>query len=332
MNTKEAQVMCTALYFATKDHYFGRNLDLDFSYNETVTITPRNFVLKMRCQDDLVNHYAIIGMATVMNDCPLYYDGTNEKGLSVAGLNFEGNAHYFDVTEGKDNVTSFEFLPYILGTCATVAEAKEKLKNINIVNIAFSKEMQPATLHWMISDKDESIVVESMEDGLHVYHNPVGVMTNNPPFNYMLFALNDYVSLSPSQPKNTFGTDLNLYSRGMGGLGLPGDLSSKSRFIKCTYTKLQSMCGDSEVESVNQFFKILGSVEQQKGLCEVKPGAYEYTIYSSCCNTDTGIYYYTTYNNSRVHGIDMHDYDLDSESIKSYPLIKEEPFVIDSRK
>ena len=248
-----------------------------------------------------------------------------------AGLNFEDNAHYFDEKVGKENITSFEFIPNILGTYATVNEAKEKLSNMNIVNIAFSKEMQPATLHWMISDKDESIVVESMKDGLHGYHNPVGVMTNNPPFNNMLFSLNDYASLSPKQPTNTFGTDLNLYSRGMCGLGLPGDLSSKSRFIKCTYTKLNSMCGDSEQESVNQFFKILGSVKQQKSLCEVKPGAYEYTIYSSCTNVDTGVYYYSTYNNSRIHGVDMHDYDLDSSAIKSYPLVKDEPFVIDSK-
>lgn len=323
--------MCTALYFSTKDHYFGRNLDLDFSYSETVTVTPRNYVFPMRAGQDISSHYAMIGMATVMNGYPLYYDAVNEKGLAIAGLNFEGNAHYFDKTEGKDNVTSFEFIPYLLGTCEDVKEVKEKLANMNIISIAFSEEMPPASLHWMISDKAESIVVESMQDGLHVYGNPVGVMTNNPPFNYMLFALNDYASLSPKQPANTFGTDLDLYSRGMGGLGLPGDLSSKSRFIKCTYTKLHSLCGDSETESVNQFFKILGSVEQQKGLCEVKPGAFEYTIYSSCCNMDKGIYYYTTYNNSRIHGIDMHDCDLDSAGVRNYPLVKEEPFIIDSR-
>ncbi|MDD5921761.1 MAG: choloylglycine hydrolase, partial [Eubacteriales bacterium] len=280
---------------------------------------------------DISSHYAMIGMATVMNGYPLYYDAVNEKGLAIAGLNFEGNAHYFEKTEGKNNVASFEFIPYLLGTCEDVKEVKEKLANMNIVNIAFSEEMPPASLHWMISDKAESIVVESMQDGLHVYGNPVGVMTNNPPFNYMIFALNDYASLSPKQPANTFGTDLDLYSRGMGGLGLPGDLSSKSRFIKCTYTKLHSLCGDSETESVNQFFKILGSVEQQKGLCEVKPGAFEYTIYSSCCNMDKGIYYYTTYNNSRIHGIDMHDCDLDSAVVRNYPLVKEEPFIIDSR-
>lgn len=324
--------MCTVVSFATKDHYFGRNLDLDFSYNESVTVTPRNFVFPMRVREDLTTHYALIGMATVLGGFPLYYDATNEKGLSMAGLNFPGNCHFFDLQEGKDNVTSFEFIPYILSTCETVAQAREKLENISIYNEPFSKEMPNATLHWMISDKNESIVVESMKDGLHVYDNPVGVMTNNPPFNYMMFALNDYASLSPKQPENTFGTPLELYSRGMGGLGLPGDLSSKSRFIKCVYTKLNSLCGDSENESVNQFFKILGSVEQQKGLCEVKPGAYEYTIYSSCCNVEKGIYYYTTYNNSRIHGIDLHDHDLDGKELTSYPLVTEEPFAIDSRK
>ena len=129
--------MCTALYFETKDHYFGRNLDLDFSYNEMVTITPRNYVLKMRCHDDFDSHYAMIGMATVMNDYPLYYDGTNEKGLSVAGLNFEGNAHYFDEEAGKENITSFEFIPYILGTCVSVKEAKRKVKQYEYCQYCF---------------------------------------------------------------------------------------------------------------------------------------------------------------------------------------------------
>jgi choloylglycine hydrolase len=180
----------------------------------------------------------------------------------------------------------------------------------------------------MIADKEEAIVVESMKDGLHIYDNPVGVMTNNPPFNIMNFALNDYASLSPKQPENTFGTSLHLYSRGMGGLGLPGDLSSKSRFIKVAYTKLNSKSKEDENSAVHQFFKILGSVEQQYGLCEVTPGAYEYTIYSSCVNIEEGIYYYTTYNNSHIHGVNMHHTDLDASTLTIHKLIKDEPLDI----
>ena len=314
--------MCTAITYHTADHYFGRNLDLDFSYNETVAVTPRNYVFPMRKVDDLSSHYAIIGMATVAGNYPLYYDAVNEKGLAMAGLNFEGNAYYFDDQEGKKNITSFELIPYILGTCQDLAEAKKELSEISISNEAFSKDFPLSTLHWMIADKTGAIVVESMKDGLHVYDNPVGVMTNNPPFPIMKFALNDYFALSAHHKEHTFGpgVELDEYSRGMGGLGLLGDLSSKSRFIRCVFTKFNSQGESDEVSSVNQFLKILYSVEQVKGLCEVTPGKYEYTIYSSCMNQEKGIYYYTTYENSDIHAIDMHKTDLDSSELSVYPL------------
>ena len=324
--------MCTAITFATNDHYFGRNLDLDFSYNETVTITPRNYVFPMQKVPDLNSHYAIIGMATVVGDYPLYYDAVNEKGLGMAGLNFPGNAHYFPDQEGKDNIASFEFIPYILGTCKSVAEAKEALKKISISAEDFSKDFPTSTLHWIIADKDSSIVVESMEDGLHVYDNPVGVMTNNPPFPIMKFALNDYYALSAHRLDHKFadGVELTEYSRGMSSLGLPGDLSSKSRFVRCVFTKYNSLCDKDEASSVNQFFKILGSVEQVKGLCEVTPGEYEYTIYSSCMNQEKGIYYYTTYGNPEVHAVDMHKTDLDGKELTSYKLQKGLQFHFDN--
>ena len=95
-----------------------------------------------------------------------------------------------------------------------------------------------------------------------------------------------------------------------------------SRFVKATFTKLNSLSGDSESESISQFFHILGSVEQQKGLCDVGDGKYEYTIYSSCCNVDKGIYYYRTYEDSQITAIDMNKEDLDSQELISYPIMK----------
>lgn len=314
--------MCTAATYKTKDHYFGRNLDYEYSYNETVTVTPRNYPFKFRRAGEMPSHYAMIGMAFVQNGYPLYYDATNEKGLSMAGLNFPGNADYKPEAPGKDNITPFEFIPWILGRCENVSEAREKLASLNLLNENFSEQLPLSPLHWMISDRDESIVVESVRDGLKIYDNPVGVMTNNPTFDYHLTNLSNYMSLSRSDPENRFSKDVELktYSRGMGGLGLPGDLSSASRFVKAAFTRLNSLSGESESESVSQFFHILGSVAQQKGCCQVEHG-FEYTIYSSCCNTDKGIYYYTTYENSRISGVDMHREDLDGEKLISYPLI-----------
>ena len=316
--------MCTAITYNTKDHYFGRNLDLEYSYHETVTITPRNYPFKFRKVKEINNHYAMIGMAYVAGDYPLYYDAINEKGLGMAGLNFPTNAVYHEEATDKDNIAPFEFIPWILSQCATVEEAKNLLAKINIAQINFSDELPASPLHWIIADKEKSITVESVKDGLKVYDNPVGVLTNNPTFDIHMFNLNNYMSLSIEPPKNNFSEKLkfDIYSRGMGALGLPGDLSSLSRFVKASFTKMNSLSGDTESESISQFFHILTSVEQQRGCVHMGEDKYEITIYSSCCNMDKGIYYYTTYENSQISGIDMHKENLDDTKLVSYDLIK----------
>lgn len=317
--------MCTAVTYKTKDHYFGRNLDYEFAYQQTVTVTPRRYPFLFRKMPDLTEHYAMIGMAFVQENYPLYYDATNEKGLSMAGLNFPENADYKSFAHDKDNVAPFELIPYILGKCATVSEAKELLSHISVYAENFSEQLPLSPLHWMISDSKESIVIESVREGLKVYDNPIGVMTNNPPFDFHLTNLANYMSLSRSDPQNLIAPDLSLkpYSRGMGAIGLPGDLSSASRFIKAAFTRLNSVSGESEEESVSQFFHILASVAQQKGCCQVEHG-FEYTIYSSCCNTDKGIYYYTTYENSRITAVDMYREELEGSSLSSYPLLEKQ--------
>ena len=124
--------MCTAATYKTKDFYFGRTLDYEFSYGDEVTITPRNYQFDFHNGYVIKNHYAIIGMAYVSGDYPLYYDAVNEKGLGMAGLNFVGNAYYFSEEKDKDNIAQFEFIPWLLSQCATVKEAKKLLEKINI--------------------------------------------------------------------------------------------------------------------------------------------------------------------------------------------------------
>ncbi len=315
--------MCTAATYKTKDFYFGRTLDYEFSYGEEIVISPRNFPVSFRHMGEMKHHYALIGMAHLAGGTPLFYDAINEKGLGMAGLNFVGNADYKEFTPGKDNVAPYEFIPWILGQCASVKEARLLLDKISLVNTPFSDQLPLAQLHWMIADKEEAITVESVKEGLKVYDNPAGVMTNNPPFDQQMHNLSNFMNLSPKSPENRFSSKLPLscYSRGMGALGLPGDLSSQSRFVRVAFVKMNSVSGDSEWESVSQFFHILGSVDQQKGCCDVGDEKYEYTIYTSCCNASKGIYYYTTYDNHQINGVDMHRENLDGESLFRYPLI-----------
>lgn len=318
--------MCTAVTYQTKDFYFGRNLDYEFSYGEKVCITPRRFVFHFQNGTVLKEHYAMIGMAHIEADTPLYYEATNEKGLSIAGLNFVGNAVYRDPDETKENVATFELIPWILGQCASVQETRKLLERLNLTNQDFSDQLPAAQLHWIIADASEAITLESVQEGLKVYDNPVGVLANNPPFTEQLFQLNRYMYLSVKEPQNYFGAELpaRIYSRGMGALGLPGDLSSASRFVRAAFTKMHAVSGSSEEESVSQFFHILGSVEQQRGCCEVREGEYEITIYTSCCNAAKGIYYYTTYENHQITAVDMYREDLESSRLISYPLMQKE--------
>lgn len=319
--------MCTAATYQTKNSYFGRNFDYDFSYGEEVVIIPRNFPFKFREAGTLNSHYAIIGIAYVVDSDPLLYDAANEKGLCMAGLNFPGNAVYNEHVDGKDNIAQFEFLSWILGQCSNITEAKTLLAKINLRNTSYSDQLPTADLHWTLSDPTGAcIVVESVADGLKIYDNPLGVLTNNPPFNEQFFNLNNYMQLSPAAPVNNLAPDLPLqpYSRGMGAIGLPGDLSSSSRFVKACFTKLHSLSADDEMSSVSQFFHILHSVDQQNGCCDLGEGKYEHTIYSSCYNLHEGILYYTTYNNHQISAIKMHNANLDATDLIRLPIIETE--------
>ncbi|MDE6408246.1 MAG: choloylglycine hydrolase [Anaeroplasmataceae bacterium] len=308
--------MCTAVGYKTKDFYFGRTLDYDYSYHEEVVITPRGYKFPW---DSI---YAMIGMAYIQNGYPLYYDACNEKGLGIAGLNFVGNAVYHQPREGKINVAQYNFIPFILSTCASVKEVRKVLKNLVITDESFSKELPTAQLHYIIADATESITVESVAEGVMVYDNPVGVLTNNPPFPYQLFNLNKYMGLSIKKPESSFSKAIKFdaFSRGMGAIGLPGDLSSTSRFVRAAFVKLNSISKDTEEESVSQFFHILGSVDQQRGCCELENTSYEITIYTSCMNTTKGIYYYTTYDNHQITAVYLHHQDLDGKELIAYPL------------
>ncbi len=317
--------MCTAISVTVDYNYFGRNLDFELSFGEKVIITTRNFEFSFRNGKTIKKHFAIIGMGIETEKFPLYFDATNEKGLSVAGLNFPDNAKYMDKIDGADNVASFEFIPWILAQCESVMDACGLLEKINITNEAFDEELVPSPLHWIIADKIETVVVEQSRNGIKVFQTPVGVLTNNPTFDVQMFNLTNYMSTTAEETKNAFSdkVDLKPYSRGMGGIGLPGDLSSASRFVKTSFLKLNSVFGKTENEIINQFFHILYSVYQIRGAVKVADD-YEITHYTSCCNTDKGIYYYTTYNNSQINAVSLFAENLESNKLICYELILEQ--------
>ena len=322
--------MCTAISFLSNNHYFGRTLDLEYTYDEQIVVTPRCFPFRYLDLPTDKEHHAMIGIATVIDGYPLYYDACNEHGLGIAGLNFVGNAVYRPWEEGMYNLTQFELIPWLLGRCKSLTEARAELGHINLLNVAFRQDLPVAKLHWMLSDKSGSIVVEPSADGLCIYDNPIGVLTNNPPFPQQMQNLSLYQNLTanePDQPQFARGFSQSPISRGTGAIGLPGDWSSPSRFVRAAFAKMSATPKESEEDSVNQFFHILGTVEQVEGCLRLRE-MLERTQYTSCCNTNRAIYYCKTYECHQITAVPLSMADINASSLQSYPLARQEHFSI----
>lgn len=311
--------MCTAVSVNKNGSYFGRNLDVYGSYGEKVIITPTNYEFVFSDGLVLKNHYSIIGMAVECRGVPLYFDGANSEGLCAAGLNFPYKCVYNEPVDGKTNVASFEFISRVLSMCRNLNEAKELLKNVNITKTAFSSDFTPTPLHWIISDRCGSVTVEQTADGLRVYDNPFGILTNSPEFSFHTENVRGYRYLSNTNPEKSFSdnVELSCLSKGMGTIGIPGDFSSASRFVRAFYVKETSVFEGSEEDKVSQFFHILYSVFHPKGSVKSEEG-YEYTSYSSCINSDDMIYYFTTYTDMSVRAVSMKKENLSGDRLIAY--------------
>lgn len=318
--------MCTCINFKTKDFYFGRNLDLEYSFGERVVITPRNYKFNLKNKAKLKTKYAIMGMATVIADYPLYADAVNDKGLCMAGLYFPGNAVYCEENEEYINIASFELIPWCLGNFSNIAELRKNLEKINITNHAFQEKIPVAELHWMISDEKESIVLEQTKTGIQIYENPYGVLTNNPPFNYHDINMNNYMKISAKNPANTFSEKVSLqpYGQGFGMFGLPGDVTPTSRFVRATFYKYNSITDEDEESSISQFFHILDSVSLIKGSVITKENNYDMTTYSSCINATKGIYYFKTYYNNQINAVALNNQNKNGDTLEIYELPKKQ--------
>lgn len=316
--------MCTSIIYAAGDGYFGRNLDLEVTLGQKVVIMPRNYPLNFKNLPSINHHYALAGMSIIRDNYPLYFDAANEKGLGMAGLNFDGYAHFFPVQEGKTNVASFELIAFVLGQAATVAEAKQLFKNVNVTNQSFSDQLPSSPLHWLIADKTgAAIVLESTKTGLHIYDNPVGVLTNNPEFPQQMTNLANYLNVQPGDSQNTLapGVDLTSYSRGIGTHQLPGGIDSESRFVREVFTKAHAPQGKTEEECVGNYFHCMNNVAQPKNLDEVAPGQFEYTIFTDCVNLTDGTFNYTTYDNQQINAVSLKGVDLEGQDLVTFELV-----------
>ncbi len=307
--------MCTTIAMNCDSLYFGRNMDLEYHFGERVVIVPRNYPLRKSVGGELRSHHAFIGMAAVAEGYPLLADGMNEHGLCAAALNFPQYAEYPD----GGGLSPYELTAAVLAKCSSVAEARELIASTGLNSVPFSQSIPLTTLHWHIADKQGSIVVESTAEGLQIYDNAAGVLTNSPPFPYHLNDLKRCLNLTARFPHDRFSEVLKLAPTGggFGAIGLAGDHTSESRFVRAAFLLHNSR---TDTDEVTQCFHILGGVEMQEGAVLTADGKYQRTQYSCCMDTAGLIYHYTTYTNRTISAVSLAAADMDCSALMELPI------------
>lgn len=318
--------MCTAIYENAVRPILGRTLDLEYSYGESVVITPRLFQLRFLHLPPCPAHQAIVGVAYVHGGYPLYYDAMNESGLVAAALSFPESARYRHKRRGFYNLSSAELIPWLLCRCESLSEALSLLTRVNITSDPFSPELPTTPLHWIIADKERSVILETTSAGLRIHDAPVGVLSNSPPLEYQMTHLASYMRADSSPPANTLCPTVTLghYSRGMGGLGLPGDFSSPSRFVKAVFAKSHTIHPKDSIGQISRFFHLMDTVSQPSGCSLSEDGRPIYTVYTACADLLSLKYYFTTYSCRQIRSVSLMGAPLESDRLIRYRMERRE--------
>ena len=317
--------MCTSLKLKYKERYvFGRNLDLEYHFNEGVIALNESYLMKYKFLKEEKANKEILGIGSLIDDYPLFAEAMNEDGLCIAGLNYPGNAYYHEnIEENKINLAPYELINYLLIHAKNVDDVKEISKNIHLVAKSFKEGLPLSYLHYLISDKDKSIVLEPDKDGIKIYDNSYEVLTNNPSFPFHLENVKQYGNLSNKYYLNnlTNKSDLKPFCIGLNAHGLPGDFSSPSRFIKTLYLKEKAEENlTSEEELINEAFHIFSSVSVIKGSALTSENKSEITIYTSVLDPFNFVYYYKTYEDLSVKSVAFKNITFDKKNIVYFKL------------
>lgn len=314
--------MCTAISDVGIYHFFGRTLDVEEQALPKVVIAPRHFPFRLLYEGDVTEHLSIMGAAHISEGVPLFYDGVNEAGLCAAALSFQDNAVYFKPNERGKNLASFEVMTYILATAKSVREAREALEGVTVTDDSFGESLPNEPLHWIIADRRESICVEQTECGLKIYDNPFGVLTNNPPFPYHKEHMREFLHVGASSPENRIYPSVYMepYSFGMGAIGMPGDFSSASRFVRAAFAKAHTTDTGEHCGEMSRLFHIMDTVSVPRGTVITKNGKTRFTLYTSCINAEMGEYYFTTYASRRIRFLDMKKVPFDKAELIAYDM------------
>jgi choloylglycine hydrolase len=322
---------CTGIQLKAKDGSLvhGRTLEFGIQVDTSIIVIPRGYAfegttphgkgLKYQAK------YAAVGAMAFDN--PAIMDGINEKGLSVGTFYFPGFASYPEMTSENQSkaVSPVEFSNWLVTNFATVDEVKSGLANIVIApTISKSWGTMPPPFHYIVYDKQgQCLVIEPLNGKLVTYDNKLGTFTNSPQFDWHMTNVRNYINLTPENPKplKINGLEFSSFGQGGGMVGLPGDFTPPSRFVRAAIFSITATPSSDASSAIFQTFHILNQFDIPVGLVRETAGDVHYTDYTmiTCARDPQSLkYYFRTYDDQNIRYVDLSKFDLDAKDIKTF--------------
>lgn len=331
---------CTGISLTSRDssHVVARTIEWGGSnLNSLYVVVPRGYEQQSYTPQGVdgmkfTARYGYVGLAVELE--AFVAEGINEVGLSAGLFYFPGYGKYpaFDPAQKEHSIADLQLVSWVLGRCQTVEDVKAEIQKVRVI----ATYPQASTVHWRFTDRSgRQIVLEIIDEKPIFYENKLGVLTNSPGFEWQLSNLNNYVNLVPgAAPQQPFGgIELAPFGAGSGFLGLPGDITPPSRFVRAAFYQNTAPQQDSGLNTVLQCFQILNNfdipigIEFNKGTTPTDiPSATQWT---SAIDITHRIIYFRTMYNSTIRKIDLNDIDFGTVKYRSHPLdeIKQQPVV-----
>lgn len=342
----ELNAGCSAFSWETKDgkHLWGRNFDFNrIAAGSQITFLPRNvdyyrlgtyIEQNLNEKDHVHGTYAAIGTgATVLQSTPTLFEGINEKGLMGGQLYFRQFASYAkEPKAGTCGIQPAFLVTELLTQCSCVEDIIEHLETkITIIDQKIFGSVP--TVHWIFSDASgQTILIESEADGLHIYKNSMGILTNSPNYRWHETNLLNYGNIGTKDHDTWELNHVPMHPcfSGTGGLGLPGDCSSPSRFVRLAYLKAHGEKGANEPQGVTYMFRLFENIAFPLGMVSVGQDhtvtehdanvtEFDYTLYTSVMCAESLKFYWNLYDQMQIQCIDLHNL-LDETTIRQFPM------------
>lgn len=328
---------CTGITIKPKDGsiIFARTLEFGMDLKSNILLVPKGKELVGTAPGDKAGlrwktKYGIVG--TNAFDLPVILDGINQQGLHVGLFYFPGFARYQEV-KAEDSARAlapWELGTFLLGTCSDVKEAVAAAKIVRVGAVVQKDMGFVPPVHYIVTDaRGTSVVLEYVDGELKVHANPFGVMSNSPTFDWHMTNLSNYVTISDKNVEkiDLAGKTVKGLGQGSGMLGLPGDFTPPSRFVRAVAFSKSALPVEKAKDGVLQAFHILNQFDIPKGAArglEHGKEVSDYTLWTSAADLKNLRYYFRTFDNSRIRLVDMQAVALDAKEIRTISMKGEE--------